>query len=193
MEIGPEKTGAVESGETEKKEPTLEEQAAIYAEMFGVDQAKILEAAHSLQAEMSEDDKKELTMLVYAPEKFDAAAAWEMVKKNNPTYEGINPREIRIRGIGIQRESEKAVVAFARYSQEADEDSLGKQAKSALGWEKTNQKFMSPKLRMIAGELYRRVEGKQMDGKTRLCARAPLRIIAPRRSWVPVTLITVST
>ena len=45
IEPGPSSERApVGSTEQESKEPTLEEQAGIYAEMFGVDKATILEA-----------------------------------------------------------------------------------------------------------------------------------------------------
>lgn len=153
--------------EEEKKEPVLEEQAGIYAEMFGVDAREILEAAQSLQTEMSEDERKEFTMLIYGPKGTTVGSAWAMVEKENPTrqkhklvYSGDKISEIKTEG-----ETDKAFIAFARYSQEPDEDSLGEKAKSASDWEETGQKFMSPKLRMIAGEMYRRAEGRQLDEK----------------------------
>lgn len=155
-----EKLGMGEKREEEKKELTLEEQAGIYAEMFGVDAAEIIEAAQGLQAEMNEDEKRELTMLVYGKKGTTAASAWEMVKAENPTWQSHNPAKITTKG-----ETDKAFIAFARFSQEADADSLGENARPAVNWEKTDQKYMSPKLRMIAGEFYRRAEGKQMDEK----------------------------
>jgi hypothetical protein len=142
----------------ERKEKTLEEQAQIYAEMFGADAEKIFDSAKALRDKMSERERKELTMLVYTPEGMTTDDAWQMVKRENPVYEYTDPAEIKTTG-----ETEKAVVAFARYSQEPDEDMLGEEAKSAEDWEKTNGKFMSPKLRMIAGEFYRRAEGEQLD------------------------------
>ena len=155
-----EKLGMGEVREAEKKEPTLEEQAAIYAEIFGVDAAKILEAAQGLQAEMSEDERRELTMLIYGPKGETAAKAWARVQKENPTWQSHNPAKIKTEG-----ETDRAFVAFARFSQEADEDSLGEDARKALDWEKTDEKFMSPKQRMLAGEMYRRSEGKILDEK----------------------------
>lgn len=156
-ETGPEPEDVTEE---EKKEPTLEEQTEIYAEMFGADAGKILEQARSLQAEMSEKEKKELTMLIFAPKRFSLKEAWKFVKSNQTLEHLTNMGEVVTKG-----ETEKAVVAFARFSQEPDEDSLGKNAKSAIDWEKTDQEFMSPRLRIIAGELYRRVTGKQLDEK----------------------------
>ena len=150
-----------EVAEAEKGEPTLEQQAQVYSEMFGVDSAKILELAQSLQAEMSEQERKELTMLIYLPEGVTTKDAWDKVKSENPTWQSIEPEEITTEGETPQR----AIVAFSRYSQEPDEDSLGEHAKSAKEWEKIDQKFMSPRLRMIAGEYYRRAEGKQLDEK----------------------------
>ena len=149
-----------EAVEAEKKEPTMEEQAAIYAEIFGVDAAKIIEAAQGLQAEMSEDERKELTMLVYGPKGETADKAWARVKAENPTYKYIDPAKIKTKG-----ETDKAFVAFAKFSQEADDDSLGENARSGEDWEKTDQKYLSPKQRMLAGEMYRRSEGKQLDEK----------------------------
>ncbi|TSC95497.1 MAG: hypothetical protein CEN88_476 [Candidatus Berkelbacteria bacterium Licking1014_2] len=142
------------------KEPTLEEQAAIYAKMFGVDAGKIIEAAKSLQSEMSGDEREELTMLVYGPKGETAAKAWERVKAENLTYHWINPEKIKTEG-----ETKRAFVAFAKWSQEADEGSLGENARKAVDWEKTGEKFMSPKQRMLAGEMYRRAKGKQLDEK----------------------------
>lgn len=149
-----------EAVEAEKKEPTLEEQAAIYAEIFGVDKAQIIEAAQGLQAEMSEDERKELTMLIYGPKGETAAKAWERVKAENPTWQSHDPAKIKTKG-----ETDREFVAFARFSQEPDEDSLGENAKTAIDWEKTDQKFMSPKQEMIAREAFRRLTGEQMDKK----------------------------
>ncbi len=87
------------------------------------------------------------------------------MKKNSMTYHGIDPAKIKTLG-----ETEKAVVAYARYSQEPDEDTLGKRAKSVEDWERTDGKFMSMRLRIIAGEFYRRTEGKQLDQRNKtLC------------------------
>jgi len=152
--------GPAEAREEEKEEPTLEDWAGIYAEMEEVDQSKILEAFRSLQAEMSEDERKELAFPIYVKEGTTTAAAWDEVKSNNPTYQYIDPERIKIEG-----ETGKAIVAFARFSQEADEDSLGENAKKAVDWEKTGEKFMSPKMAMIAREAYRRSAGQQMDEK----------------------------
>jgi len=149
-----------EAAETEKKEPTLEEWAGVLAEINGEDQGKILEALQSLQSEMSEDERKELTMPFYVKEGMTTKSAWQKIKAENPTYEWINPGKIKTQG-----ETGKAEVGFGRFSQEADEDSLGGQARPAEDWEKTDQKFMSPKQAMIAREAFRRLTGKQMDGK----------------------------
>jgi len=148
-----------EKKETEKQ-PTLEEQAAVYAEMFGGDQEEILEAARVLQAEMSEQERRELTLLVWVPKGETTAKAWERVKRENLTNKWDDPT-----GIETKSETENGLVAFGRFSQEADRDSLGSNAKSAQDWEKTNQKLMSPKMAMIAREAFRRLTGKQMDEK----------------------------
>lgn len=149
-----------EAMEAEKKEPTLEEWAGVYAEMSGKDPAKILETFKSFQAKMSETHRQKLTLPIYGREGLSTNDVWEEVKAENPTYEYINPAKITTEG-----ETGKAFVAFARFSQEPDEDSLGEKAQTALDWEKTGRQFMSPKQAMVAREAYRRLTGKQMDEK----------------------------
>lgn len=153
-----EKLGMGEEREEEKKEPTLEEWAQVYAEMFGKDAGRILKEFQSLQAEMSEEERKELRMPVYGEKGLTAAKAWAKVKAENPTYEYIDPARIKTKG-----ETDKAFVAFIRFSQEADADSLGENAKRAVDWEKTGQKYASPKILARAREAFRRLTGKQMD------------------------------
>ncbi len=66
----------------ERKEPlALEQQAGVYAEMFDMDSETILEAARELQTEMSEQERKDLTMLVYVPKEMTTADAWNIVEK----------------------------------------------------------------------------------------------------------------
>jgi len=161
-----EKLGMAEEervAEAEQKEPTLEQWAWAYAEMEGIkeDMAKILEAFQTLQAEMSEEERKVLTMPVYVKEKTTAATAWAMVKKENPTYEFIELEKIK-----TPDETSKALVAFGRFSQEADKDSLGENAQSGKDWKETSQKFMSLKVAMVAREAFRRLTGKQMDERS---------------------------
>lgn len=153
--------GEEKAQETEQKEPTLEEWAGIYAEMQGVeDQAKILEAFQTLKAEMSQEDKEKLTMPIFCKEGLTTKSAWEMVAEENPTYKYIEPERIKTKG-----ETGKATVAFTGFNQEADDDTLGENAKKAVDWEKTGESFMSPKVAMVAREAYRRLIGKQMDEK----------------------------
>jgi uncharacterized protein YerC len=163
-----------ETTETEQREgePTLIEQATTYAEIWkekGVTKETILKVARELQAEMSEEEKKDLTMLIYLPEQTTTADAWQMVKDSTPTREAYDPSTDEGKITTEGERDEKAIVAFGRYQQEPDEDSLGDKAKPAEDWEEetkeTDQKYMSPKLRMVANELYRLSEGKQPDGK----------------------------
>ena len=163
-----------EAGEEEKKEPTLEEWATVYTEMQGVDVAKILEAFQSLYSEMTGDERRELTMPVYCKEGVTAAEAWEIIRKENPAQQSFSPDEI------VPRQDKKAFVVFARFSQEADGNSLGENAKSAEDWEQTGNKFMSPKTAMIAREAFRRLTGKQMDLKCSTmdpCSRNRIRMV----------------
>ena len=141
-----------------EREPTLEEQTKIYAEMLDIPQEEILEAAKALQAKMTEQEREELTMLIFSPKGETASTAWERVRKENPTWQSQDPRTI-----STQAETAKALVAFARFSQEPDPDSLGEDAQSTEDWEKTGGRFMSPRLRMLAGEMYRRAKGRQLD------------------------------
>lgn len=165
--VAPE-TGGQQPEQEAEEELTLEEQADIYAEMFGVDQAVILEAAQGLQTEMSEDERRELTMLVYGKKGTTTALAWEVVKAKSPAWSSLELARIKVEG-----ETDKAFVAFMHYAQEADEDSLGVGARYAINWEQTNAKYASPKHLMIAREFYRRAEGKQMDEKNQtMCPRS---------------------
>ncbi|GAH35242.1 unnamed protein product, partial [marine sediment metagenome] len=140
----------------------------IYAEIFGVDETQIIKAAEALQTEMNEDEREQLTMLIYGPKDETTARAWIRVQRENLAEQTHNPATIETQGetdIETQGETDKEFVAFARFSQEPDEDSLGENARSALDWENTGEKFMSPKQRMLAGEMYRRTKGKQLDEK----------------------------
>lgn len=144
----------------ERKEKSLEEQAAIYAEMSGVDATKILEIAQAHQAELSEEERNAFTLMIFKPEGKTTAQSWQDIEAQNPTYKYTDPEAITTEG-----ETEEAEVVFARYGQEPDEDTLCENAKSAIDREATDTKWMSPKLRMIVGEFYRRAEGKQLDEK----------------------------
>lgn len=142
----------------EKEGSILERAAGIYAEMYGEDAGQILEKLRAKQATLSEQERGVYKLPIYVPEKFSTASAWRMVKKENIVHEFIDPAKITTEG-----ETEEAVVAFARQSKDPDADSLGDNAKSAEEWEKTGQKFMSPRQRMIAGVLFSRLTGRQMD------------------------------
>jgi hypothetical protein len=176
-ESGPEQAPAVEPSET-KKEPTLEEQAAIYAEMFGEGKAKILERAKSLQAEMSEEDKRDLTMLIYCPENFGTR---EAAKKCLESGLRVDPYrydyfydERRFKTIVTEGETKKGIVAFGRYSGSRDDISEYVDKTKLTVWsprpevsvedlEKTGQRFMSPKLWLLASIAYFKATGRHMD------------------------------
>lgn len=163
---GPETGPSGERIEEAEKEsiPSLKEQAEVYAEMFDIDAKDILEKAEALQLEMSEQDRAELTMLVCSPNGMSIDKAWEMVLDQNPHTDFFSSSSDMISaGITTKGETDKLTVGFVRYSQEPDLDSLGDKAISAKDWEKTDLKFMSPKLRMIAGAYFLKKEGKQMD------------------------------
>lgn len=157
---------------TERKEPTLKAQAQVYAEMFDIKIELILKAAQSLRAEMSGKEREKLTLLVYTPKGETADKAWERVKLENPTVQTLNPTNIRtakrVKGhwhdtIKTYRETDKASIAFACFSKNPDEDSLGTRAMSPENWMAVGKKFMSPKQAMIARIAFYRLTGKQMD------------------------------
>lgn len=163
-----------ESNEQENREPTLEEWAHLYAEIEGIeDPAKVLEALQSLQAEMSEDDRKHLTLPIYGKEGLTLVDAYEIYRKQSQENVGENDQKyfsgIKTKPQGAHgnygEDSDKAFVAFARFSQEPDDDSLGDNAKGSLSWEETDEQFMSPKMYLLARTVFHRLTGGSMDWK----------------------------
>jgi hypothetical protein len=153
------------SPEEEKKEPTLEEWANAYAIIEGGNPAEILDALQSFQSEMDESDKQELTMPIYSKKGLTTSETFKMIEKKNPwgnyiSLNGLTPVDADCQPIS---ETDKATVAFTRFNQEPDEDSIGKNAKSAEEWEKTDKRFISPKLMILAGMAYQRLTRKQMN------------------------------
>jgi hypothetical protein len=147
--------------EQELKEPTLEQWAEVYAESSGDSKEKILQALQQLQLEMSEEDRRELTMPIYGKEGENVVSAWRIVDKvEAPTYDFMEPSKIK-----TNDETEKAFVAFTHFSQEVSQDSQDERAKQLLvGEGKSNgMQFMTPKQAMIARVAFYRLTGKHMD------------------------------
>ena len=170
---GPE-TGSGGEGteETEKESiPSLKEQAEVYAEMFNLDEDEIIEKAKSLQSEMSEEERGQFMFLIFIPTGITTSQAWKMVEKEFPAEADINPNEIRSRSQGDfykrgARETKKGVIAFARFSREADDDSLGENAQEDKEWWETKQKFMSPRMGVISIIAFNHLKNQQMHQRS---------------------------
>jgi hypothetical protein len=143
--------------------PTLEQWAETYSEMEGVPKEQILELAKSLLEERADEIKETFgsdpIMPIYVKEGITTEDAWEIVKKGSPaTTDGP-----KIAPENIIDENMSATIAFIRFSQDADYDTIGEGAKTSEEWLETDDKLISPRLSMIAREAYRRLTGKQMD------------------------------
>jgi hypothetical protein len=166
--------------EQESKELTLEQQAQIYADMWkneifkpagifkhaepNITAESILQRAQELQAEMSEEDRKDLTMLIYLPAGLHIEDAWKAIPYSKRKISDPNLLFEYVRGKASKVEV-GSIVAFSHYNQEPDVNSLGRSARSANQWEETNQEFMSPLLRVAADAFYEKAHGKPLDSE----------------------------
>lgn len=154
--------------EAEKKEKTLEEQVAIYAEIYKVEPDKIMEMVQTKQAEMSEDEKKDFSLMIFSPEGKTTMDVWRNLGQSKPNSVFMNMGESGITSKEEVDEGEpaEAEVVFTRYNLRPDDDTLGENHKDALELEETDKKWMTPKQWIIACDFFLHDGRQHIDEKT---------------------------
>lgn len=97
---------------------------------------------------------------LYMPEGIKFSDVWRKI------YAGTQHQESKRNFdevLEMPRTAENSYAVAAHFSQTPDKDSLGENAKSAEDWEKTDEKFMTPLERLVAGMRWSQEKGTDMD------------------------------
>jgi hypothetical protein len=87
---------------------------------------------------------------------------WRNMMMNNTNWLSFNKLRLDS-SFRIPESSNETYAVAAKFQQEPDADSLGENARSAKDWEKTNDHFMNPIVRLVAGQRYYQETGKYLD------------------------------
>lgn len=137
----------------QEKIPSLEEQVAVYAEMFDVDVEELLKVARFCQAKMSENERREFSLLIYTPEGVDESSLSYSERL------GLGFKYPRI----PRNMDELASIGFTPFSQEPDTEILKDYTLSDYKRNKHDKIFISEKQGIIARVVYHRLTQKKMD------------------------------
>jgi hypothetical protein len=115
-----------------------------------------------IQAEIEAlPETEKMTRFEFLPKGIKMSEAFQKMSERYPTWSYTKELD----KIKMPRETTESYAISYRDSQEPDEDSLGENAKSALTWEETDEKFMSPLELTVAEMRWHAENGTHLNEK----------------------------